>query len=147
MEKRRQSLSPPEKTERPQTFSGFQRTLMLAGGTIHQEESPWVFLGMVSLWYRKETLLVDRPLATVLESVHLGMVNMKEQALFTIASRICQENNSEEVETVPELKEEAPQPAAAAAAAAPTVAAAGAGAAGPPGRRNPPGGKSSLILG
>ncbi|MGH0153653.1 UNVERIFIED_CONTAM: hypothetical protein FKN15_025442 [Acipenser sinensis] len=36
MEKRRQSLSPPEKTERPQTFSGFQRTRMLAGGTIHQ---------------------------------------------------------------------------------------------------------------
>ncbi|KAK1162331.1 hypothetical protein AOXY_G18714 [Acipenser oxyrinchus oxyrinchus] len=61
--------------------------------------------------------------------------------------RASTENNSEEVEAVPELKEEAPQPAAAAAAAAPTVAAAGAGVAGPPGRRNPPGGKSSLILG
>ncbi|XP_041077965.1 jupiter microtubule associated homolog 1-like [Polyodon spathula] len=55
------------------------------------------------------------------------------------------ENNSEDVEAMPELKEEAPQPAA---AAAPTVAAAAAaGTAGPPSRRNPPGGKSSLILG
>ncbi|XP_041095824.1 jupiter microtubule associated homolog 1-like [Polyodon spathula] len=58
--------------------------------------------------------------------------------------RASTENNSEEVEAVPELKEEAPQQPA---AAAPTVAVAGAGAAGPPSRRNPPGGKSSLILG
>ncbi|MBN3303789.1 SUMO2 protein, partial [Amia calva] len=44
--------------------------------------------------------------------------------------------NSEEVEIIPEQKEEAPQPSA------PTVPAAA-----PGGRRNPPGGKSSLILG
>ncbi|RXN01064.1 Small ubiquitin-related modifier 2 [Acipenser ruthenus] len=153
-----------------ETDTPAQRTLMLAGGTIHQvgavNPDNWLCINLalgLTLLYIKEGLSFlypgGKPMGifgdgqSVVQKRNppggqaIGDGSGERSPGFTIASRICQENNSEEVETVPELKEEAPQPAAAAAAAAPTVAAAGAGAAGPPGRRNPPGGKSSLILG